>query len=540
MRSRRERGDVAMTSELIAGRFRKTALLGSGGMGEVWLAFDERLRRSVAVKLFIPDGLDTEAAERLAREARAAAVIQHANVVRVFDFVEEDGRLLIVMEYVEGETVRARLAAGPLPQQVAVELAAQVCDGLTAAHRADLIHRDLKPENVIISMDGIAKVVDFGLAKRMSDEAAKLTQAGIVIGTPQYMAPEQLAGSDLDARTDVHGAGLLLFELLTGTPPYAGETLAQLMYGIVSSPPPVERLQAKGVSPGVIHVITTALAKKPADRWQTADAMAEALRSALLDSTAGATSIRRATPIPLSKVSGTPVPESRTPIVPSTGQTSRDASGHDAFTDPSRSGPFAAFRPMSIRMTRVMALVAALGTLVLISVRKYSGGDVPPANATGESTKKDSTKKDSTKKDSTKKDSTKKDSTTGTDSVVVRGKTESPPVRSERDIERQARALVRTALATQVRKSWGFYASSVTTTSDAGKPLLAKFSVTIDPDGNLTDVSSPEQVSGSAVFDNMASQAVQNVQRVVRGTARSPTGWRFTVVIAGKAVRIEP
>ena len=177
-----------MTTELIGGRFRTLRLLGSGTMGQVWLATDERLQRSVAVKVVIPENMDPAQTLRLEREARAAAAVQHANVVRVFDFLDDGDRTLIVMEYVEGETLADLLQRlTTVPYDDAAELTAQICDGLSAAHRLNLVHRDLKPANVIITEDGMAKILDFGIAKRTGHLEATLTQTGAVLGTPQYM-----------------------------------------------------------------------------------------------------------------------------------------------------------------------------------------------------------------------------------------------------------------------------------------------------------------------------------------------------------------
>jgi eukaryotic-like serine/threonine-protein kinase len=269
---------------LIGGRFRLHRLLGSGAMGQVWLATDERLQRSVAVKIVLPDATDAQLGLRLEREARAAAAIQHTNVVRVFDYLEDAGRTLIVMEHVEGETLADRLERdGALSIEDSLDLAAQICDGLSAAHRTGLVHRDLKPSNVMVTEDGLAKVLDFGIAKRTGTGRGEknLTMTGAVIGTPRYMAPEQLRGEELDARVDVHAAGLLLYEMMAGRPAFDRENFAELMYQLVNTGADMGPLEARGVPPEVIGILSRALAKHRDDRWPDAKAMSDALRVCL-------------------------------------------------------------------------------------------------------------------------------------------------------------------------------------------------------------------------------------------------------------------
>ena len=219
--------------QLIAGRFRLSRLLGTGANGQVWLASDERLQRPVAVKVLLPESVNEISVQRLEREARAAAGIQHPNVVHVFDYIEDGGRMLIVMEFVEGLTLLEMLAGGKtVPLNDAIELTAQICDGLAAAHRQQLIHRDLKPGNVIVTSDGVAKILDFGIARRVGRTEVRLTKTGAVIGTPQYMAPEQLTSDAVDHRADVYAAGLLLYEMLAGRRAFEGDTTAQVISAV--------------------------------------------------------------------------------------------------------------------------------------------------------------------------------------------------------------------------------------------------------------------------------------------------------------------
>ena len=210
-------------SSVGGGRYRLERPLGHGGMASVYLAHDAELDRPVAVKL-LAESLagDTAFRRRFLREARLAARLSHPNVVAVFDAGEADGgRPYIVMEYVEGTTLEDR---GPLPPAEGVALAVQACHGLAHAHAAGLVHRDVKPHNLLLRTDGTLKVADFGIAR--AAEATALTQVGTVLGTAAYLAPEQAAGEEVTAAADVYSLGAVLYELLTGRPPYEPASLA--------------------------------------------------------------------------------------------------------------------------------------------------------------------------------------------------------------------------------------------------------------------------------------------------------------------------
>ncbi|MFL5925115.1 MAG: protein kinase domain-containing protein [Gaiellaceae bacterium] len=253
------------------GRYRLERPLGRGGMATVYLAHDVELDRPVAVKL-LAEALAGDAAfrRRFLREARLAARLSHPNVVAVYDAGEaEDGRPFIVMEYVDGTTLEDR---GPLPPREAVELVTQACHGLAHAHAAGLVHRDVKPHNLLLRRDGTLKVADFGIAR--AAEATALTQIGTVLGTAAYLAPEQAAGEEVTAATDVYALGTVLYELLTGRPPYEPESLADL----ASRPEltPVGEL-APVVSQRVEDAVMRALARNPAYRPASADELAREL-----------------------------------------------------------------------------------------------------------------------------------------------------------------------------------------------------------------------------------------------------------------------
>jgi len=200
------------------GTYTILAELGRGGGGIVYLAEDRGLRRHVALKL-VADGADPELRDRLRREARAAATITHPSVATIYALEEVDSQLFIVSEYVRGHTLRATLADGPLPRERALAIARDIAHALRAAHQAGVIHRDLKPENVLLSDSGSVKVVDFGIARVTGEGVTQLTQRGALLGTPAYMAPEQLLGTPADARADIYAFGIVLSEMLAGRHP---------------------------------------------------------------------------------------------------------------------------------------------------------------------------------------------------------------------------------------------------------------------------------------------------------------------------------
>ena len=253
------------------GRYRLERPLGHGGMATVYLAHDVELERPVAVKLLAASLAGDEAfRRRFLREARLAARLSHPNVVGVYDAGEaEDGRPYIVMEYVDGSTLEGR---GPLPPPETVELAIQACHGLSHAHAAGLVHRDVKPHNLLLRNDGTLKVADFGIAR--AAEATALTQVGTVLGTAAYLAPEQAAGEEVTAATDVYALGAVVYELLTGRPPYEPESLADLADRPAITP--VGEL-APEVSPQVEDAVMRALARNPAYRQPSADELAREL-----------------------------------------------------------------------------------------------------------------------------------------------------------------------------------------------------------------------------------------------------------------------
>jgi Tol biopolymer transport system component/predicted Ser/Thr protein kinase len=260
-------------------------------MGEVYRARDTRLDRTVAIKVLPPQAADNpEARQRFEREARAVSSLNHPNICALYDVGQQDGTDFLVMEYLEGESLGARLASGPLPVAQAIDYAVQIAQALAEAHRHGVSHRDLKPGNIMLTKSG-AKLLDFGLAKLrdaapeapagltlMPTRAKDLTQAGTILGTLQYMAPEQLEGKEADARSDIFAFGAVLYEMLTGRKAFEAKSQASLIVAILEhEPPPLAALQP--TSPAALdRVVRTCLAKDPDERWQSAADLARELK----------------------------------------------------------------------------------------------------------------------------------------------------------------------------------------------------------------------------------------------------------------------
>jgi YVTN family beta-propeller protein len=263
--------DRRIGSELAG--YRIEALVGRGGMGVVFRAYDLALERPVALKILAPELAEDERfRERFLRESRLAASIDHPNIVPVYDAGEVAGELYIAMRYVEGSELKQLLAAGPQPKEQAVAIAGQIAAALDAAHARGLVHRDVKPSNALVTADGHVYLADFGLTRRLSDQADGF-DAGLSLGTPAYVAPEQIEGKEVDGRADQYSLGCLLHECLTGAPPFPRPSEAAVLYAHLEEPPPA--------SPGLESVMARALAKTPGDRYPTCSELVTDARSAL-------------------------------------------------------------------------------------------------------------------------------------------------------------------------------------------------------------------------------------------------------------------
>src|SRR5271155_4166502 len=271
--------------------------LGAGGMGEVYRAKDTRLDREVAIKtLSLDHASHPEALSRFEQEARSASSLNHPNIVTIYELGRENGTRYIAMELVDGETVRSLLASGPIPFRKLVAIAAQIADGLAKAHEIGLIHRDLKPENLMVSRDGTAKVLDFGLAKLLkpdhapgSDATTSISEHGTIMGTVGYMSPEQAMGEEVDFRSDQFSFGSVLYEMATGSPAFKKKTHAETTAAILRDEP--ERLGSKMLQAPApfIWIVERCLAKDPKQRYASTRDLARdlaAVRDRLADTPA--------------------------------------------------------------------------------------------------------------------------------------------------------------------------------------------------------------------------------------------------------------
>ncbi|KMS74756.1 serine/threonine protein kinase [Streptomyces viridochromogenes] len=253
---------------LIAGRYRLSEPIGRGGMGEVWRAYDESLARDVAVKLLLPQDSDPTATSRFRLEAQTAARIDHPNVVGVRDFGEYDNRLFLVMELVRGDSLATTLVrSGALPAERVARIAAQAAAGLAAAHRQGIVHRDIKPGNLLLDADGTLKIGDFGIARFLDDPGAALTATGQIVGTSLYLAPERALGQPAGPASDVYALGCVLYQLLTGRPPFQADTAVAILHQHLDAVPvPPRELGVPGLPPAFESYLLGLLAKEPEHR----------------------------------------------------------------------------------------------------------------------------------------------------------------------------------------------------------------------------------------------------------------------------------
>ncbi len=388
-----------MTERVLGGRYRIVRHIAKGGMAEVYLGHDQLLDRQVAVKVLVPDlARDPTFVERFRREAQAAAGLNHHNVVSVYDFGQDDGAHFIVMEYVDGPTLREIVQReGTLAPAKAIEIGAEIAAGLAAAHQKRLWHRDVKPANVLVTRKGNVKVADFGIARAAHSAREGLTVPGAVVGTATYLSPEQALGNDLDGRSDIYSLGMVLYHMLAGRTPFTGDSPVAVAYQQVNEVPPPPSVYNPDVPPALDAVVLRALAKDPAQRQQSA----EALRAELLEVRFGADDQEPtvAAPAPAAAAAaaatagtargtggGSPADATATTVAASGPPTAmmRPPAGVDVGPPPP--GPPLVLQPASMYRRRRMAvaagllLAAVLAVVVLASV--LSGDDSPRAPVT--------------------------------------------------------------------------------------------------------------------------------------------------------------
>ncbi len=276
---------MALTSGTKLGPYEIQASIGAGGMGEVYRAHDARLDRTVAIKVLPASfSADRDRLQRFAQEARAAAALNHPNILSIFDIGDQQGAPYVVSELLEGETLRDRLRSGPISSRKTIDYAVQVARGLSAAHEKGIVHRDLKPENLFLTNDGRMKILDFGLAKLTRPEIESgsadaptmhaATEPGLVMGTVGYMSPEQVRGKAADQRSDIFAFGAILYEMVSGKRAFHGETAADTMSAILKEEVPELSETARNVPPGLDRIVRHCLEKSPTQRFHSAGDMA--------------------------------------------------------------------------------------------------------------------------------------------------------------------------------------------------------------------------------------------------------------------------
>src|SRR4051812_18034990 len=356
-----------MTSPQVLGeRYEIGGVLGRGGMAEVHHGRDLRLGREVAVKVLRQDlARDPSSQVRFRREAQAAASLNHPAIVAVYDTGEDrtpsGATPYIVMEYVEGETLRDVLRRERrLSPERAMSLTADICAALDFSHRNGIVHRDVKPGNVMITPQGTVKVMDFGIARAVSDSAATMPSTAAVIGTAQYLSPEQARGEGVDARSDVYSAGCLLYELVTGTPPFTGDSPVAVAYQHVREDPRTPSSINPEIPPELDAILLKAMSKNPANRYQSAADM----RSDLLRALAG------------QRVEATPVmgEDEKTTILAAAPY------GRDGDWDEEDDAARGKRRKRIIALVTVLALLLVGGTIATLVL--LNGGNTPPPAAT--------------------------------------------------------------------------------------------------------------------------------------------------------------
>lgn len=309
---------VPIAAGTVLGRYRLLERIGEGGMGEVWKAHDDNLDRDVAIKMLLRGTFgNATSRERFRREALVLSRLSHPGVATIFDFDTREGFEFLVMEYVAGGTLESRIAASPLPVDDVLRLGIGIAEALDNAHRHGFLHRDLKPGNVALTADGNPKILDFGIAMLLSEEpaAGRITQAGMILGSIPYMAPEQLMGDVCDARTDIYALGVLLFEMLTGRRPFVHERAEALMFAIISNAAQPVRTLRPDVPEAIDRLVGECLRKDPALRPGSAANIAEVLRGIRAGAPTGALPlpprdvIRAIAVLPLRNVSRDPAQE---------------------------------------------------------------------------------------------------------------------------------------------------------------------------------------------------------------------------------------
>jgi serine/threonine protein kinase len=362
-----------LVTEVEFGRYRLIELIGRGGMGEVWRAFDTVTERTVALKVlptqFVGDAVFQE---RFRREARSAAALDEPHVVPIYDFGEIDGRLFVTMRLIKGRDLQGILSAGRIDPARAVGIIDQVASALHAAHQVNLVHRDVKPSNILVSDDDFAYLIDFGIARVVGQTS--LTATSSVIGTWAYMAPERITAGQTDGRADTYALACVLYECLTGRQPFGGDSLEQQIGGHVTLPPPRASDHQADVPAELDAVIATGMAKNPDDRYATTREMARAAKAAVTGPATGYNLVPPTIAAPFRNPYPTPDPQrtprsgtvANYPMPPPSGPSPSDPTQHRRMPQPpSPAGAKTSRKGRLIAFSSAGAVVAIVAVIAL-------------------------------------------------------------------------------------------------------------------------------------------------------------------------------
>ena len=340
-------------------------------MGVVYQGFDPVIGRTVAIKTMLPEGLSPQEFQeykaRFQREAMAAGILAHPNIITVYDFGEDNGILYLAMEFLEGKSLEKIVQEQTvLPIETILPIYDQVCSALDHAHRNKVVHRDVKPANIMILQNGLVKVTDFGIAKMM---AMGMTQAGQILGTPNYMSPEQVKGRQIDGRSDIFSLGVILYELVTGEKPFGGQNITTVIYKIINENPIPPRELDASIHAGLSYVISKALAKNVDERYQTCRELAEDLRN--YKNLGGAvigqgTVILKAAPVPVEVAEPAPPPAAPTPQPPAPPPQSAPTAVDEAPI--AKLSQYPMIPPPAPRQQSIPQIAWVLGALLVVAI----------------------------------------------------------------------------------------------------------------------------------------------------------------------------
>ena len=351
-----------------AGRYQIIGELGRGSMGVVYEGFDPVIGRTVAIKTMLTEGLSPQEFQefkaRFQREAQAAGTLAHPNIITVYDFGEDNGILFLAMEYLDGKSLEKLVEEqNILPIETILPIYDQVCSSLDHAHQHKIVHRDVKPANIMILHSGQVKMTDFGIAKMMS---MGMTQAGQILGTPNYMSPEQVKGRQVDGRSDIFSLGVILYELVTGEKPFGGQNITTVIYKIINENPIPPRELDGTIHSGLNYVIGKALAKNPDERYQTCRELAEDLRN--YRNLGGTASAQRTVMLQVAPIA-TPLPQ-----VPVAAQPAAPVAVGEASIAPSPAGDFKIVPPAHPpQQGQIPQIAYVIGSLVLVAILGVAG-----------------------------------------------------------------------------------------------------------------------------------------------------------------------